>query len=174
MRTPTSLRAALSALLLLALPACGPTATGRGETAAVEHRTIDENRALTQILEVLGAESVARGPAWSVSIGHETSLDVDVRLADSDFGIEWLSPQDRLDLGDAVPGPAEGGQLRIVPGTGGDSAAQILVMEHSSYRYVNEREHVQSGEPGAHDAEERLRRDVRDFLHYVRGQGGLR
>jgi len=32
---------------------------------------------------------------------------------------------------------------------------------------------VQAGLAGARETEERLRRDVVDFIHYVQGQGGL-
>ena len=168
-----SLRWLLS-VLLLALPACGPSASGAsGPTTAAEVRTLDEGRALELIAQVLAEEAVERGPAWSVQVAPETALDVDVRLAASSFGIEWVSAQDRADLGDALPQPAPDGQLRIVPGTGGDAGAQVLLLEHSVYEFVNEREHVQSGAPGARETEVRLHRDVRDFLQYVRGQGGL-
>jgi hypothetical protein len=158
----------------LSLLACGPTAPrgGGGPAEAPELRTLSENRALALIAEVLAEEGVARGAAWPVQIGPETELDVDVRLSSSRFGIEWISPQDRADLGEAVPEPAPGGQLRIVPGTGEDAGAQILVLDHSAYEFANEREHVQRGVPGARETEGRLRRDVRDFLEYVRGQGG--
>ncbi|HBQ12693.1 MAG: hypothetical protein RLO52_47025 [Sandaracinaceae bacterium] len=164
----------LAPLLLSSSLGCGPssTHTGGGTTAA-EVRTLDEGRALELITQVLAEEAVARGPAWSVEIAPETALDVDVRLASSSFGIEWVSPQDRADLGDALPQPAPDGQLRIVPGTGEAAGAQVLLLEHSVYEFVNEREHVQSGAPGARETEVRLHRDVRDFLQYVRGQGGL-
>jgi hypothetical protein len=135
--------------------------------------TLTEGRAMEVIAEILAGESIARGASWSVSIAPDTELDVDVRLASSSFGIEWMSPQDRVDLGEAVPGPAAREQLRIVPGIGDDESAQVLVLEHTTYEYANDRLAVQSGVPGAHEAEGRLRRDVRDFLHYVRGQGGL-
>ena len=159
-------------LLLLALPACGPRATP-GPSEPPELLAVSEARALEIIGEVLAEASVARGPSFSIAIGPRAELEVDVRLASSRFGIEWISPQDRADLGAAVPEPASGGQLRIVPGHGEDASAQVLALEHTSYRYANDREAVQSGVPGALEAEGRLRRDVRDFLEYVRGQGGI-
>ena len=166
----------LSNAVLVSIAGCGPTSshaasTGPSEPANV--RTLDENRALELIAEVLAEESVAPGAAWSSDIGHPEPLAVDLRLASSTYGIEWMSPQDRADFGEAIPEPDPGGQLRIVPGGGADDGAQILILDHSSYEFANEREHVQRGVPAARESEERLRRDVRDFLHYVRGQGAL-
>ncbi len=158
-------------LLLLGYAACGGASRDTHEAANL--RTLTENRAIEIITEVLQEADIPLGSTWMVSITHDTELDVDIRLSNSNFGIEWISPQDREDLGTAVPGPASGGQLRIVPGIGDDEAAQIFVLEHSSFEYANEREAVQAGVPGAGDAEGRLRRDVRDFLDYVERQGGL-
>ncbi len=161
-------------LLLASLmaPGCGG-ATTSSPTSATE-RTLSETRALMLISEVLAEQGIPRGPLWVVPIGGGQAIEVDLRLAQSSFGIEWMSPQDRADLGDAVPGPADGDRLRIVPGTGeGHENSQILILEHSTYDYVNEREHVEAGRAGARETEERLRRDVIDFIHYVQGQGGL-
>lgn len=156
---------------LMVIAGCGGSrSTGAAEPP--ELLTLSEARAIEIITEVLAEEGVPRGPSWSVQIAPATTLDVDVRLDQSSFGVEWISPQDRADLGDALPRPAPGGQLRIIPGMGADASAQVLALEHSSYEYANEREAVQRGVPGASEAEGRLRRDVRDFLEYVRGQGG--
>lgn len=161
----------LAVLLSIALAGCGAPRTRTSEPT--ELLTLSEARAMEIVAEVLAEEGIARGASWTVQITPETELDVDVRLASSSFGIEWMSPQDRADLGEAIPGPAAEGRLRIVPGIGADESAQVLVLEHTTYRHANDREAVQSGAPGAGDAEGRLRRDVRDFLHHVRGQGGL-
>ncbi|HEY8430907.1 MAG TPA: hypothetical protein VIL20_21155 [Sandaracinaceae bacterium] len=157
--------------LSLALAACGSSRAR--PTEPPELFDLSEARALEIVGEVLSEEGVAPGAAWSVQLGAGARLDVDVRLASSSFGIEWISPQDRADLGDAVPGPTPDGRLRIVPGAGDDAGAEVLVLDHASYRYANDRDAVQRGTDGALEAEGRLRRDVRDFLHYVRGRGGL-
>ncbi|MBX3270063.1 MAG: hypothetical protein KF729_07360 [Sandaracinaceae bacterium] len=159
--------AILCAGLLVSLAGCGG---GTPVTSRAERRTLDETRALQLVEEVLIERGIPRNRAWSVPLASRRELDVDLRLAQSRFGIEWISPQDRADLGDAVPGPATGGNLRIVPGAGDQ---EILLLEHTTYEYVNEREHVQAGLAGARETEERLRRDVIDFLHYIDGQGGL-
>lgn len=161
--------------VLLALASCGPqsrTTTQTGPSEA-EVRTLSEGRALTLINEVFAEEGVSVSAGWTLVVGQDTSLPVDLRIANTTYGLEWMSAQDRVDLGDAVPGPTDNGQLRLVPGRDGETDAQVWVIEHTSYEYANEREHVQSGVSGAGDAEARLRQDTRDFLHYVRGQGAL-
>lgn len=164
----------LAFLALVLSAGCGPSSHATGSsTSEANIRVLDEHRALSIIGEVLQEDDVPVGPSWSVEIAPGASLDVDYRLGPSSYGIEWVSEQDRADLADALPGPASDGQLRIVPGMGENANAQILLLDHAAYRFANEREAVQGGVPAARETEERLRRDVRDFLHYVRGQGGL-
>ena len=178
MRSPSpALLAVLAAAIVtetLLSAGCGPTSHSSGSsTSAANLRVLDEHRALTIIGEVLAEEAIAVGPAWSVDIAPGASLEVDYRLGTSSYGIEWISEQDRADLANALPDPASDGQLRIVPGMGENANAQVLLLDHAAYQFANEREAVQGGVPAARETEERLRRDVRDFLHYVRGQGGL-
>ncbi|MCA9608581.1 MAG: hypothetical protein KC619_23420 [Myxococcales bacterium] len=170
--TPFSLLLCACALLASAA-GCGASSRSTSSSSEAQNRTLDETRALLLIEEVLVENGIPRNHAWSVPIQHGVDLEVDLRLAQSRFGIEWMSPQDRADLGDAIPGPTTTGNLRIVPGYGDGHDEQILVLEHSTYDFVNEREHVQGGRAGARETEERLRRDVLDFIHYVQGQGGL-
>ena len=100
-------------------------------------------------------------------------MEVDVRLAQTQYAIEWVSPQDLVDVGDALPAPSDGDSLQITRGEGDTADTQLLVLHHSRFEFANERVYVQRGVPGAGEAEERLRRDVRDFIHYVRGEGAL-
>lgn len=155
--------------LALVAAACGGP---QGPAQSLEMRRLSEARAQEIIAELLTDQQVDATAGWTIAIGHDQPLDVDFRLAGGRFGIEWVSEQDRADYGDALPQPADGGQLRIMPGHGSDQSAQILILDHVSYDYANEREHVQRGVTGASETEERLRRDVLDFLEFVRGQGG--
>ena len=173
MRLPLPLTLLVVSLPLA--PACGPSSRNQaGTREAANVRTLDENRGLALVSDVLAEEGIARGAPWTVPVATRREIDVDIRLAGSSYGIEWMSPQDRVDFGDVIPGPAPGGELRIVPGFGeGRTGDQILILEHTTYEFVNEREQVQGGLPSARETEVRLARDVRDFIHYVRGQGGL-
>jgi hypothetical protein len=161
-----------SIVLVCSIAGCGG-GRSRGAEEAPELLTLSEARALEIITGLLDEESVPIGAPWTISLSHETQLEVDVRLGGSMFGIEWMSPQDREDMGDQVPGPTGDDRLRIVPGYGTDEGAQVLVLEHSSFEYANEREAVQRGTAGAHDVENRLRGVLRDYLDYARGQGPI-
>jgi hypothetical protein len=137
-----------------------------------EGRIIQEAQALDIIHDTLTDAGVRPGGTWEVDVGGDAPLRVDVRLGQGSFGIEWVSPQDRADWGEGLPSPAPGGQLRILPGRLDDVPVQILVLDHETYRYEADMEQVRHGAAGPREAESRLRRDVRDYLEYVRGQGG--
>jgi hypothetical protein len=138
-----------------------------------ESRSLSESRAMELVREVLNESGIVYERRWDVEVGQGASLPVDVRFSGSDFGIEWVSPQDRIDHGDSIPGPDADGQLRILPGVGANNGAQILVLDHESYRYDPHRQNVDRGATGVREVESRVRRDLRDFLEYVRGQGGF-
>jgi hypothetical protein len=169
-----TMSAPISILTFFTFAIAGCGSGGRGsDTTPPELLTLDEGRALEIVSEVLSEAGLTESGGWSIQLATDTPLEVDVRLGSTRFGIEWLSEQDRVDLGQAVPPPAPDGQLRIAPGVGDDASAQILILDHAAYRYANERDVVQRGVPGAHETEGRLRRDLRDFLQYVRGEGGV-
>jgi hypothetical protein len=164
------MRRALSILLfLVTCVACGSTQRPRGATEA-DLRSITELEAQEIARELMGEQGVAIQTGWRVNVGATEPFDVDVRLAQSQFGIEFVSAQDRHELGDRIPRPDPSGQLRIMPGAGDDAQVQILILDHTSYRYDPDRERVQRGSLGSAEAQDRLRRDMRDYLEYVRGQ----
>jgi len=157
--------AALLFVALCTLLACGPPPRPRAPTDA-DLRTIDEGRALSLIADTLLESGVRGESGWTVAIASEVNLPVDIRIPGRDFGIEWVSPQDRHDFGDAIPDPVSG-QLRLAPGYGDDASAQILILDFVSYRYDPDRQRVQYGAPSIRDAESRLQRDVQDFLRHI-------
>lgn len=163
----------LAALIaVLGTLACGPPPPPR-VARGTDLRSLSEARAVELISEVLTDSSLAAEAGWAVGVGMPEALAVDIKLTGTTFGIEWVSAQDRQSFGDVVPEPAPSGQLRILPGDGDDATAQILVLEHATYRYDPDRQRVQHGAVGIREAESRLRRDIRDFLEYARGQGAL-
>jgi hypothetical protein len=132
--------------------------------------SLDE-RVATDLLDRLLREAKQEPvQGWVVTLADSREIDVDRRLGTSTFGIEWVSPQDRVRYGTALPAPDPGGQLRLVTGSGEAGAkALILLLDHESYRFgVSERALV-PGEPPPVIAR-RLRRDLLDFLSYTAGQ----
>lgn len=153
-------RSALFALSLAASSGCGGAQTS-AENQAGAVRSLQESRALEVIREAAADSGAGVGGAFSAQL-NDGPVDVDLRLGTT-FGVEWVSAQDRADT-PSLPEPPAGGQLRIIAEPDG---AQILILEHTSYRYDSRRERVQAGATSAADVEARLRRDLRDFLVYA-------
>jgi len=158
---------ALSALLLVA--SCGAPAVRRSADEPAED--LGETRALEVITATLNGLDVRSSTGWEVDIGGEERLRVDLHLGNGDFGIEYVTGQDRADDA-ALPPPPRTRELQILPGNGDDARAQLLLLDERSYGFDPHVEHVQEGQTSARDAEGRLARDVTDFVQYVRGQGG--
>ncbi len=156
-----------SLLLICALSACTTMPSPR---SAGDHelRPIMENRAIAVIREVVSDAGLRVGPAMDVQAGAAGTLNVDVAVLPGVHGIEWVSAQDRVDDADVLPAPAPEGQLRIMAGVAEDAERRILVLDASTYRFDPERLRVQQGAVGLSETEGRLRRDVRDFLEYIR------
>jgi hypothetical protein len=154
------------------LVACGPPPPP-DHARPEDLRDVTENRAGEIVREVCAEAGVPLAAAWPVNVGERDPFEVDYRVGSGAFGIEWVSPQDRADHEQVLPRPNPSGQLQIMAGAGDDAQAQILVIEYTSYRYDPDVSRVQRGSMGVREMEGRVRRDLRDFLEYVRGQGGI-
>jgi hypothetical protein len=162
----------------LCLVAAGCATASEPPAASASRATttdpIAEEDAIAVIDEVLIKSSVQPVAGWRVALQQaQNALDVDVRLGDSSFGIEWVSPSDRQSLGGALPRPDPNGQLRLLQGRVSEGTAQplILLLDAESYGMPRRPRHAGRLAPSAdREARERLRRDVSDFLDYVRGQ----
>ncbi len=148
--------------------ACGGPQTPSRRNDELRHLTESQARAL--IAEVMREADLDVGAPFPVDIGASQHLEVDVRVGQTRFGIEWVSPQDRLDYGSAIPTPPTDGSLLILPGRGDDEAIEILVLDAERYRFDPDPDQVYGGAISGGEAEARVRRDVRDFLEYYRGQ----
>ncbi|MFW5875310.1 MAG: hypothetical protein ACOCXM_01105 [Myxococcota bacterium] len=157
----------------IALAACSGAQPQAKEASEADLRIISEADAVGIINETVRARGATPETGWEVDIAADEPLLVDLRIGGTPYGIEWVSARDRQTYGGAIPDPDPNGQLRILPGAGDDAQAQILVLDFRSYRYDPDAERVRLGATGSREAESRLRRDVRDFLEYVRGQGAI-
>ena len=160
----------LSVCALLIVGGCGGAPARR--SADERAQELGETRALEIIEATLTRLGVRASPGWEVDIGGEERLRVDLHLGTGDFGIEYVTRQDRANDA-ALPAPPRSRELQILPGANDDARAQLLLLDERAYGFDPHVEHVQQGQPSAVDAEGRLERDVADFVEYVRGQGGL-
>jgi hypothetical protein len=157
---------------LAALAGCaGAARPPRTPSAGAELQSLDEARALGLIDELLvEAEQHPTSQDWQVELPARGDLDVDVRLGQSEVGIEWVSDSDRHAYGDRLPHADPEGQLRVLRADDGrGQPALILVLDHEAYRFVRD---PRSGGQLAdeHDVEQRLRHDLLDFIEYAKSQ----
>jgi hypothetical protein len=162
----------LSMIALLAA-ACG-SFSERARPAHAEApqlHSLNENEAIALIDELLREAHWQPVPDWTVAVPPRAELEVDVRLGDSGFGIEWVSEEDRGRYGELLPYPDPAGQLRLLSGAEADPNERvlILVLDHETYRFVP---HPSFGDDALdhQDVEQQLRRDLTDFIEYARSQ----
>jgi hypothetical protein len=156
--------------LLILLAGCAAAAPAGSKTGAPEPRLLSETQALLAVREaLLSAGALAEGGATLTLDG--APLHADVRFGDPPFAIEWASADDRAHDAGATPATPES-PLRIVSARDGERTVQVLVLDARAYGYEANSLLVQRGAPSIDDAEQRVRRDVADFLDYVRDQGG--
>ena len=162
-----SLRLVLARAVVLTTLAC---ACGSSERRSLDRPKptlvpMPESRALELIDGWLTESAWIGRPGWVVAISDRAHLEVDLRLGNSNFGIEWVSDEDRDRYGSALPPPAPEGQLRLFHSKDG---AQVLILDQEVYRSPRERTLDRS--MVLSDAEMRLRRDLMDFIAYVERQ----
>jgi len=146
-----------AALLLLAC-------SGPPPRAANPTRPLDERRAVEVIVEAFHEENDSPVPGNEVSLSPTKRLHVDVAAQDRKYGVAYVTAQERIELGSALPprDPAMGDALQLVSGLGADGDARVLVLEDNEYLYDDNV--GEAHEASALTAELKLKRDVHDFL----------
>jgi hypothetical protein len=136
-----------------------------------ERKLLSEPQALLAIQEGLVRAGALAEHGYQVTLeGH--AFEADVHFATPPFAIEWVSPEDRRELGALLPTGTATSPLQIVSAAGADGAVQVLVLDAEAYAYEANPLRVQRGAAGIEEAERKLRHDVTDFVDYVRDQGG--
>lgn len=171
-------RLVCAALLLGCAAGPAPAPRAPQPIARAPLRSLDEQEAIALIERLLREAKLHPIAGWQVDLPKRAEFEVDLRLGDTGFGIEWVSAQDRTRYGELLPSPGPGGQLRLLS-AGQDARPQalILVLDHESYRLPT-RDGSHTAQLHAHspddaqvrDLEQRLRRDLMDFLEYARSQ----
>ena len=166
---------------LLSLAGCAsgaaPVRPAAKPAAPEPLRSFGERDAVAIIDGLLREAHLQPVAGWTVVLPQHKRFEVDVRLGDSDFGIEWVSADARARDGYLLPQPDPTGQLRLLTGAAETSQrALILLLDHATYRFTETQTLAaapsESGveEYDLHDAEQRLRRDLTDFVEYARSQ----
>lgn len=172
LRFLTRAPAAGACALLFALGACASAPALSASRAAspqrIELRELPEPAALSLLDRLLLEQRQLPVAGWKVLLPARTDFEVDLRIGESRFGVEWVSPRDRELYGAALPEPDPGGQLRLLRAAAAGEQPLILLLDDRNYRLALGGR--VSEEEGARELEQRLRRDLGDFLQYARGQ----
>jgi hypothetical protein len=135
-----------------------------------EPRVLREAQGLLAVREALLSEgALAEGQAELTLAGQP--FHADICFGDPAFAIEWVSADDRAQ-GVQLPQARAESPLQIVSAERAAQAIQVLILDERAYGYEGNSLLVQRGAPGIDEAEQRVRRDVSDFVDYVRDQGG--
>lgn len=159
-------------------PAARATHAAKDERSGAILHSIEEREAVALIEDLLREATLRPVQGWRVALPRRGAFEVDLRLGDTAFGVEWVSEQDRSRYGDVLPAPGPEGQLRLLTAPeGGARGAQILVLDHETYRVLAS-DGASAGRSRAgslrgeqtRELEQRLRRDLTDFIEYARSQ----
>lgn len=161
-------RRVVGTLLLGALvAACG----GPPPRTANPTRALDERRAVQIIVRAFHDERDRPIPGRSIEVIPGKKLEIDVGSQGKKYGVAYVTANERQALGNALPqrDPSMGDALLLVSGGGDDRDAKILVLYDNDYLYDDQvgTEH----EASTITAENKLARDVRDFLVRAHTEG---
>jgi hypothetical protein len=127
-------------------------------------RPLDERRAIEIILQAFRDERDPAVHGHPVALAPGRALEVDVLSQGRKYGVAYVTSNERVALGPALPArdPGMGDALQLVSGIGDEGDARILVLHDTDYLYDDQvgEEHEET----TVTAELKLRRDVRDFL----------
>ncbi len=143
---------ALALLTPPALIACG----SEPPRDAADQRPLSPRRAEQLIVDVLRAHGSSSGGVREIAIATgsaETPLRA-VTVAGRSFAIAYTTPAERERLGAALP-TSHSSDLVVIAGAGDDAETRVLVLSNDHYVYDD---HTVA------TAENKLKRDVRDFL----------
>jgi hypothetical protein len=127
-------------------------------------RPLDERRAVEIILQAFHDERDPPVHGQPVPLAPGKALEVDVSSQGKKYGVAYVTSNERVTLGGALPprDPGMGDALQLVSGIGDQGDARILILHDVDYVYDDQvgEEHEET----TVTAELKLRRDVRDFL----------
>ena len=166
-------QAATSLFLLLTTLVGGCASSAQlMQASASQHRKLTESQALTVIESVVFEQGAVPARSFLVETAAGNLL-ADVRVTGSQSAIEWVSEEDRTSEAKNLPTASPDDPLQIVAGRAEAREAQVLVLDADAYGYEANPHLVQRGATSISDAEARLRRDVGEYLEYLRLQGVL-
>jgi hypothetical protein len=148
------------ALVAATLAACQPPAARQPNPS----QPIAEGRAVAIIARTLQEQGNPAAEGRDVQLANGKPLHADVVTVDQSIAIVYLTEQDLalLDAAADLPPRPASDDFWVTQGSGPDASAIILLLDASNYRYDDLA--GEQHETTSIVAENRLTRDVRDFL----------
>lgn len=166
-----------SLLAVVSTTGCQQSST---TAAQVDTRPLEEAKALDIIRGVLSGRKLAIAPsATTVELWNRVRFNGDLRLAGEPVVIEFLTEENRLDIGE-IPPPAPGSRLHVLAAQAvsdsGTAPEKIYLLVLDSRRYVYQYNPTSESRADVTYAEvaERLQRDLTDFLSWWDTEKGKR
>ena len=150
------------------LAGCGP----RGVEQAIEERPLDQATALQTIQEAMSSRDVPSTTFVQVTLPDGRPWTVDVAGTNLPIAVEFLTAQDRDQIGTAVPiqaTPDETPHLVMVQrsGTGESLFLRVFTDQHFLFQ-PNPPPDMPEAPYTIREVQARLRRDVADFVAWYR------
>lgn len=157
------------AWILGILAGCGGA---QNQTARLDVRPLEENKALDIIKDVLAERGYTPRPETVVALPTQTSFPCDFTAEGHPIGIEFLTEKDRTSLG-VIPEAAPGSRLHVL------SARTVATDQNPKNEpmyvfFIDDRKFVYQYNPTSEqradvtvlEIDSRLRRDLADFLSW--------
>jgi hypothetical protein len=156
-------------LLALAMAAC----SGTQHSGDHPLEPLPESRALEVINEAFAHVGVQPELHRMIHIRNGLTMEIDVATAGRPHGVEFVSGQDLLDYGSALPHRQHEGSLLTLVGIDADANTDVLLLDEREFMFERDPESTGPGRPTLLEVEDRLRRAVIDYLTYLRDHNSL-
>jgi hypothetical protein len=174
----------LSYAALLAVPVAmvllGAGCQGQRRTTAaqIDTRPLEEAKALEIARQSLVTRNLSIGPApTAIELWNRVKFDVDLRVLGEPIAIEYLTEENRLDIGE-IPPPAPGSRLHVLAAsamsepTGRLEKVYLLVLDSRQYVYQYNPTSQARADVTFVEVSARLQRDLADFLSWYETEKG--
>jgi hypothetical protein len=153
--------------------ACGGAQSGQ---QPLETRPLEENRALEMILNILHERGYKTTYGTKLKLSNGVEFACDINVDGQNIAIEYLTAKNAADMGGPVPPPAPGSRLHVLPAHAivtdqGSNTIQsksiyVFIMDENKYIYQYNPTSDHRADVTYHEVENRIRRDVKDFLSW--------
>lgn len=155
--------------MLLGAALAGPVACAPPPPkAANPTHPIAEPRAARIIANTLREAKLRPVPSRSIRLSNGHAIDLDVGVEGHRYGIAYITSSDRPALEGALPENATADALVVLRGHGVEVDTRVLIL--LSENYMSDDSIGDEREASTVAAEQRIARDVRDFLYQAQSE----